>query len=203
MNSLQGKLNILATLIFMITSPGCGLLYDCDATEDEIEAMQTDFVSEPSVLNFTFSKCNNYVEKMDEFVDEGCGTVEDVFEQSCEELVCTVQSLNLTIYALSALFSDSVTYCTYYDSMGMAMQTMADAGGCATFNSGIGYTQADANAWVTSGCDWGDSTTFNSSRPIIEDLTKMEMRISVENSIDKLPENFSNAIRKKLSKLLD
>ncbi len=203
MKSIKSKVNVLITFCFMFIYSGCDLLYDCDAAEDEIEDIQTEFVSEPSVLNFTLSKCNDYVEKMEEYEDEGCGSAEDMFEQSCEELVCTMQLLNLNIYALNALFSDSVTYCTYYDSMGMAMQTLADAGGCASLNYGVGYTQADADAWVADGCNWGDSTTSNLTRPLIEDQTSTEMRISLENSINKLPENFSNAIRKKLSKLPD
>ena len=104
MDSLKSKLNILANLIFIIFYTSCDLLYDFDTTEDEINAMQTDLVSEPSVLNFTSSKCNDYFEKMDEFVDEGCGTVEDRPEENYEEHVCTIQTGYLTIYALNAIF---------------------------------------------------------------------------------------------------
>ena len=85
----------------------------------------------------------------------------------------------IVIYAFSMVFSfDSTTYCTYYDSTGMAMQELVNPGGCAsssTLTPGVAVTQAMVDEYTSSGCDWGDSTTVNSIIPGQGHLTKLNI----------------------------
>ena len=201
------------TIIIMVNIffSGCGLLYDCEAAETEIETMEINLTTPPLVENFTFTKCSAYWDKMNEYVDEGCGTI-DGGNDDCEYGVCTVQNANLLAYALSAwsaaLSYDSTAYCSYYDSVGMVMQVMVDAGGCATYmNDGVGYAQTDVDEYIANGCDWGDSTTVNSIIPGQGHLTKLNIRgsnelIKLEELLDQMPDNYSNPIRKRLNTIL-
>ena len=50
--------SVSSLLILSIFSAGRGLLYDCEAAETEIIAMQVNLASQPWVENATFTKCN-------------------------------------------------------------------------------------------------------------------------------------------------
>ena len=98
--------------------------YDCDAAETEVTTL-----GENLIANITMANCSPYIDKVKEYVDEGCGTNEDE-NVDCEELVCTVQTANFLIYLIGSVFApDSTTYCAYFDSTGVAAQEMVNAGG--------------------------------------------------------------------------
>ena len=56
------------------------------------------------------------------------------------------------------VLGDSASYCTNYDSAGVAAQAMVDAGGCSN-ELGFAITQVVVDEWVSNGCDWGSDTT--------------------------------------------
>ena len=58
MKQIQSVILLSSLLILSIFSAGRGLLYDCEAAETEIIAMQVNLASQPWVENATFTKCN-------------------------------------------------------------------------------------------------------------------------------------------------
>ena len=202
MKHIQKITLFLGTLTFLAFNTGCDLLYDCDAAETEITTMVTNLASAPWVENATLTKCNAYKDKVNEWVDEGCGDAEDA-DLDCVDFTCTAMSAQFLLYGLSMAFSfDEATYCAYYDSTGMAAQEMVNAGGCAAyFDDGAAITQSAVDAWVTSGCDWGDSTGTARILDPFKGLNSKETKIVIEELANDLPENYSFVIRKKLDSL--
>ena len=149
---------------------------------------------------------------MKEYDDEGCGETESgANDFNCAEFVCAMQEAYMIIYTLSMAFSsDSTTYCTYYDSTGMAMQELVNAGGCAsylTLTPGVAVTQAMVDEYTSNGCDWGDSTIVNSVIPGQGRLTKVNIKgsnelIKMEKLLDQIPDNYSSPMRKRINRIL-
>ena len=185
---------MLCAIAFLST--GCEI-YDCEAAEAEITTLSSKFVA-----NVTMENCTNYIDKIDEYDSEGCGTSEDA-DFNCEEYVCAIQESYMLIYSLSMVFADSATYCAYYDSTGLAAQELVNAGGCgdySTLTPGVDWTQTMVDTWVNDGCDYGDSTTVNSSRPPFKNFNKEEAIEIVKDIAFSLPENYADAIIRKLNK---
>ena len=62
MKSLKTKAYTIMTLAIINMFSGCGLLYDCDATENDINTLETELLAVPLVENVTMSRCNEYKE---------------------------------------------------------------------------------------------------------------------------------------------
>ena len=58
---------------------------------------------------------------------------------------------------------DSASYCTNYDSAGVAAQAMVDA--VVVQMNLVSITQVVVDEWVSNGCDWGSDTTSSVSSP--------------------------------------
>ena len=194
--------NFTIMMSLMLLVSGCGLLYDCDAAETEIVDLQQELLD-----NTVMATCNPYVDKVNEYVDEGCGEDPGTVS-SCQEFVCLFQTLdynaNLAIMALNSpdfFGGDSATYCTYYDSAGYNAQAMADAGGCSN-ELGAPVTQAFVDAWVSNGCDWGSDTTSSVSSPSFpfENISEKEMINIINEQVSMLPEEYGAKIMRKLER---
>jgi hypothetical protein len=206
MKQTQKIILLSSTLAFMIFTTGCEI-YDCEAAETEATALGEIVITSPTMDN-----CTAWIDKMKEYDDEGCGETESgANDINCAEFVCQMQEANFMIYGLSMLFSfDSTTYCTYYDSTGMAMQELVNAGGCASYSiltPGVAVTQAMVDEYTSSGCDWGDSTTVNSVIPGQGRLTKVNIKgsnelIKLEELLDQIPDNYSSPMIKRLNRIL-
>ena len=205
MKQIQSMMLLCSILIISIFSNGCEI-YDCEASETEINALAEAFETSTTIDN-----CTAWIDKMKEYDDEGCSTESSgAGSFNCEEFVCTMQTSYMLIYGFSMAFSfDSTTYCTYYDSTGMAMQEMVNAGGCGAYTlDGVAITQAMVDDFTSNGCDWGDSTTVNSIIPGQGNLTKSDIKgsnelIQLEELLDQIPENYSSPIRKRLHRLFE
>ena len=206
MKQKQSMILLCSILIISIFSAGCEI-YDCEASETEIDALTETFTTSPTMNN-----CTSWIDKMKEYDDEGCGEESTgANDFNCAEYVCAIQESYMLIYAISMAFSfDSTTYCTYYDSTGIAMQELVNAGGCASYsalNPGVAVTQAMVDEYTSNGCDWGDSTTVNSIIPGQGHLTKLNTKgsnelMKLEELLDQIPDNYSSPIRKRLNQLL-
>jgi len=206
MKQIQSVILLSSLLILSMFFAGCEV-YDCEAAETEATALSETFTTSPTMDN-----CTAWIDKMKEYDDEGCGETESgANDFNCAEFVCAMQEAYLMLYSLSMAFSfDSTTYCTYYDSTGMAMQELVNAGGCAsylTLTPGVAVTQAMVDEYTSSGCDWGDSTTVNSVIPGQGRLTKVNIKgsnelIKMEELLDQIPDNYSSPMRKRLNRIL-
>ena len=206
MKQIQSVILLSSILILSMFFAGCEV-YDCEAAETEAMAL-----SETFTTSITMDNCTAWIDKMKEYDDEGCGETESgANDFNCEEVVCATQEAYMFIYAFSMAFSiDSTTYCTYYDSTGMAMQEIVNAGGCASYSAltaGEAVTQAMVDEYTSSGCDWGDSTTVNSVIPGQGRLTKVNIKgsnelIKLEELLDQIPENYSSPMIKRLNRIL-
>ena len=206
MKYFQSVLILTTVILLSIFFAGCET-YDCEAAEAEFEAL-----SETFITSSTMDNCTAWIDKLQEADDEGCfEESSEATDYNCAEFVCQIQESYMIIYAFSMAFSfDSTTYCTYYDSAGMAMQELVNAGGCAsssTLTPGVAVTQAMVDEYTSDGCDWNDSTTVNSIIPGQGHLTKLNIKgsnelIKLEELLDQIPDNYSSPIRKRLKRIL-
>ena len=191
-------LNFTSLMSLMLLVSGCGLLYDCEAAEAEISTLETEFVSD-----FVIGNCTPYVDKRDEYVDEGCGDVEDL-GGTCEELVCTYQYSTSILTGLNMLLlaADSAAYCEAYDSVGVNMQNMVDAGGCASYTGLPAYTQAMVDEYVEAGCDYEPLPTSSVGNPSFpfEKISKKEMINIINDQVSMLPEEYGAKIMRQLER---
>jgi hypothetical protein len=205
MKQIQSVILLPILLMLSMFFAGCEV-YDCEAAETEITTMQVNLSSQPWVENATFTKCNQYADKITEYTDEGCGASQDA-SLDCEEFTCTIMFTSLFTFGIGQMFADSVTYCTYYDSIGYAMQEMVNAGGCGSYTlDGVAITQAMVDAHTSDGCDYG-ATTVNSVIPGQGGLTKVNIRgsnelLKFEELLDQIPDNYSSPMRKRLNRIL-
>ena len=198
MKQIQSVILLSSLLMLSMFFAGCEV-YDCEAAETEATALSETFTTSPTMDN-----CTAWIDKMKEYDDEGCGETESgANDFNCAEFVCAMQEAYMIIYTLSMAFSsDSTTYCTYYDSLGMTMQELVNAGGCASDSLlDVAVTQAVVDEYISNGCDWGNSTTVNSVNPFIGELSQLDAKESIEELVNELPDVYSNIIRKRFDRI--
>ena len=112
--------------------------------------------------------CEAWKDKIIEYDDNNCGeTDSEGASFNCEEWVCTMQGLELAFFQIDLIlyngpYGDESNYCNAYDSTGIVMQHIVDAGGCSSYLTTGAITQSLTDNWVSDGCNYDDGSILNS-----------------------------------------
>ena len=191
---MKNFIYLIAVLLFF---NGCELFYDCEGALDDIDDLSDELLAEATMPN-----CEAWKDKIIEYDDNNCGeTDSEGASFNCEEYVCTMQELELLLFQFELIFSDGVdesVYCNAYDSTGIVMQHIVDAGGCSSYLTTGTITQSVVDDWVSNGCDYDDGSILNSSPS--DDMIK-SLKHNIMVLIARYPDYNFKAYKNKLKEI--